>query len=322
MKILGQILLWTGFLAAAIASVSRKEYDFLPENEQTAFKNLNADAWLTRFELEEWTDKKIGEMSSDEFASFLESHTKNLNSRATEEKKFKKLLGTPVEKLSTKDLEYLNEKLEALKSAASDREQEEQNKKDGIKPPKQSEEQIALERKKTRRISKADLIKQRTVELPKRWTTVPWLWYGLAFAVGVAGVVLLRMESKASESDTVSVESEMATISSSIQVLKSNLGDLKEQLPTMEPRDVVHFIESECSPAYADFADARNGIRHKYGLQTFADIMTQFSSGERMTNRAWSAAADGYMEEVKNCIELACTYINNTSQMIADKEKA
>lgn len=36
---------------------------------------------------------------------------------------------------------------------------------------------------------------------------------------------------------------------------------------------------------------------HLFGLQTYADIMSNFAAGERYINRVWSASADGYDEE-------------------------
>ncbi|NCF73477.1 MAG: hypothetical protein GWP67_08250 [Gammaproteobacteria bacterium] len=45
------------------------------------------------------------------------------------------------------------------------------------------------------------------------------------------------------------------------------------------------------------FADARESMVHLFGLQTYADIMSNFAAGERYINRVWSASADGYDEE-------------------------
>ena len=36
---------------------------------------------------------------------------------------------------------------------------------------------------------------------------------------------------------------------------------------------------------------------HLFGLQTYADIMSDFATGERYINRVWSASADGYDNE-------------------------
>ncbi len=322
MRILGQVLLWTGFLAAAIAAVSKKEFDFLADAEKEAFKELNKDAWFTKFELEQWAGE-IREMDSDAFVAFLKSHTTEVNDRAAAEKEYKRLKDAKLSSLSTKEINLLSTKfIDQFRAAAEAREKEEQNKKDGIKPPSKTDEQLAIERKKSTRVNKEQLIKLRTVELPNRWTTVRWFWYAAAMIIGIAGVVLLRMQSKAVESDTVSTEAEFSIIAASMKTLQSSIAQLKENLDEMEPEQVVHFIDDQCSTAYADFAEARNALRRKFGLQGFADIMTQFSSAERMTNRAWSAAADGYMNEVKDCVELASIHISKTSDLIAENERS
>ena len=40
-------------------------------------------------------------------------------------------------------------------------------------------------------------------------------------------------------------------------------------------------------------------MRHLFGLQPYADIMSAFAAGERYINRVWSASTDGYVDEVK-----------------------
>ena len=46
------------------------------------------------------------------------------------------------------------------------------------------------------------------------------------------------------------------------------------------------------------FVDNRESIGHAFGLQAYADVMTQFATGERYLNRCWSASTDGYADEV------------------------
>jgi hypothetical protein len=44
--------------------------------------------------------------------------------------------------------------------------------------------------------------------------------------------------------------------------------------------------------------------------------MTQFSSAERFVNRAWSAAADGYLDETKSSLEIAENYLIGASDLM------
>ncbi|MDH5499992.1 MAG: hypothetical protein OEY72_02700 [Gammaproteobacteria bacterium] len=53
------------------------------------------------------------------------------------------------------------------------------------------------------------------------------------------------------------------------------------------------------------FADARESMVHLFGLQTYADIMSDFATGERYINRVWSASADGYDNEADDYLKKA-----------------
>ena len=37
---------------------------------------------------------------------------------------------------------------------------------------------------------------------------------------------------------------------------------------------------------------------HVFGMQNYADVMSNFAAGERYINRVWSASTDGYVDEV------------------------
>ena len=43
----------------------------------------------------------------------------------------------------------------------------------------------------------------------------------------------------------------------------------------------------------------------RFGLQTYANVMSAFAASERLINRTWSASADGYVDEVRTCLALA-----------------
>ncbi len=64
------------------------------------------------------------------------------------------------------------------------------------------------------------------------------------------------------------------------------------------------------------FADARESMVHLFGLQTYADIMSDFATGERYINRVWSASADGYDSEADDYLKKAAL------QFDAAKEKS
>jgi hypothetical protein len=64
----------------------------------------------------------------------------------------------------------------------------------------------------------------------------------------------------------------------------------------------------------AAFVDARPRLIAKIGMGGYAELMDRFAAGERQINRAWSAAADGYLDEATRCL-------SNVPAMLAEAEK-
>ena len=148
------------------------------------------------------------------------------------------------------------------------------------------------------------------------WQTIPWPVYAGSMAVGMVGVVLLRASVKAEIQHTVRVEGEFETLTSSLGILRSNVAELRGNLDEIKPHDIVSYIDDNCVAHFGDFADARNALVQRFGLQRFADVMTQFASAERFVNRAWSAAADGYINEASKSLQRAEDHLNQASRLI------
>lgn len=134
---------------------------------------------------------------------------------------------------------------------------------------------------------------------------VEWGAYAATFAVGAAGVVVLRATSRRSAE-------EQAAASSGIAALSTNLNNvcnwLKQHNGTSDTMDVYEIharIDEHLAPELRAFADGREAIIDARGLDTYAAVMSQFATAERTINRAWSASADGYIDEVRVCLERA-----------------
>lgn len=152
------------------------------------------------------------------------------------------------------------------------------------------------------------------------WQTIPWGQYLISAAIGVAGIILLRRDkatrnaqSAASETGLESVRRELAAAAERVSELKSNLEDF-----TCE--EVLAFIDDKCVTHLAEFADGRMVLAHRFGSSVYATIMTEFASGERYLNRAWSAAADGYVDEVEACVDHAHTFFQAAVQHLQTAE--
>jgi hypothetical protein len=66
-----------------------------------------------------------------------------------------------------------------------------------------------------------------------------------------------------------------------------------------------------------DFVMARSTLIHTYGLREYAELMTDFSIAERNINRAWSASADGYIDEVWLSLERANRQLQTVAEHLA-----
>ena len=87
------------------------------------------------------------------------------------------------------------------------------------------------------------------------------------------------------------------------------------------PSEVVHFIDTQCVDPLAEFADSRQAMVKRFGMKVYADVMTEFASAERMVNRSWSAAADGYVDEVDKCLKMACEHFARADELLTAAEQ-
>lgn len=137
------------------------------------------------------------------------------------------------------------------------------------------------------------------------WGLISWPWYLGSVAVAIAGVVMLYRAKSTEGQQSELTKSNLQEIKSSLDKLITNLGSLRGSLDTMPPSQITKYIDDVLADDFRIFADGRDSITAEHDLSTFAEVMTQFAAGERSVNRAWSAAADGYVDEVATCLERA-----------------
>ncbi|MEM8735261.1 MAG: hypothetical protein AAGG44_13605 [Planctomycetota bacterium] len=149
------------------------------------------------------------------------------------------------------------------------------------------------------------------------WQTIPWFLYGSAFVIGVIGVLILRAdkasksaEDSASETGLTAVKEHLANGAEAVARLHGNLSE-------MTCEDVLEYIDTECVPHFAEFAEGRSTIANRFGNMAYAEVMTEFASGERYVNRAWSAAADGYVDEVEASVAHAHAFMQAANTCLA-----
>ncbi|MEM9379933.1 MAG: hypothetical protein AAGB93_08265 [Planctomycetota bacterium] len=147
---------------------------------------------------------------------------------------------------------------------------------------------------------------------------VNWLHYGLCAGLMVAGMVALR------RARAVDLEQAGERHDSDIAVLQRSLAALIEKVRGFESAQgdedqltVYQRIDAELMEDIDAFVEARESMIPKLGMQRYADIMSPFANGERLLNRAWSASADGYVDEVRSCIAGARAELEKAAEQLA-----
>lgn len=134
---------------------------------------------------------------------------------------------------------------------------------------------------------------------------VNWNYFLLALAVGIIGIVMVRLFDRRHYRSEERLTGHLSDIKNSLSGIVNNITALCDAEDMDDPYQVHKKIDELFNEDIITFVDARTAIGSVYGLQQYADIMSYFASAERALNRAWSASTDGYINEVKNSLQKA-----------------
>jgi len=82
--------------------------------------------------------------------------------------------------------------------------------------------------------------------------------------------------------------------------------------PELEIEELHERIDRLVSGPLVSFVENRTSLIDALGMSVYAGIMSTFSPGERALNRAWSAATDGYRDEVLASVAKAAEAFERT----------
>ncbi len=152
------------------------------------------------------------------------------------------------------------------------------------------------------------------VEIPEDgWHLIPWSWYIPSAIVCLVGAGLIQIANRSHGQKSDKTEASLEEIKDSLNRLCEQTSTLGNAMLKLPPSKIVERIDDELADDLRAFADGRESIVAEFGLDCFADVMTNFAAGERAINRAWSAAADGYVDEAKTCIDRAANLLQEAS---------
>lgn len=138
---------------------------------------------------------------------------------------------------------------------------------------------------------------------------VDWTLFAIAAFISAAGVIIAkRLDSADARSESV-LNTNRTELNESI----ANIVKQLDETAHASGEQLRDWIDEQLRPDLRRFADARESMVHLYGLQTYADIMSNFATGERYINRVWSSSADGYESE-------AATYLKKAAEQFAEAQ--
>ena len=143
---------------------------------------------------------------------------------------------------------------------------------------------------------------------------VDWLMFGIAAVAAIAGVILAKRADKAAATSGEVLENNRNELNESLDNVVRDLKDRMTASPDAGGTELRDWIDDKLRPDLRRFVEARESMVHLYGMQTYADIMSEFAAGERYINRVWSTTADGYDEE-------AWVYLERAAEQFEDAQK-
>lgn len=136
-------------------------------------------------------------------------------------------------------------------------------------------------------------------------TQINWSWFVPVLALGLAGLYVYRKAHHGEARESHRLSGNLQILETSLTNILGNLETLNadsSELPVYEARfEIDRLLREDLN----NFANARESMKHIFGLQNYADVMSAFAAGERYINRVWSASTDGYVDEVRNYLERA-----------------
>ncbi|HMP78296.1 MAG TPA: hypothetical protein PKD54_02480 [Pirellulaceae bacterium] len=150
------------------------------------------------------------------------------------------------------------------------------------------------------------------------WSTIPWGTYSLGLLLGIVGGVMIHCSKRQTDRARLDNADGLPQVRQRLGELVERLENLNAGLDAMKPQQILDFIEQHCQESFDSFAHHRLALADHFGLTAYAQVMSEVASAERFTNRAWSAAADGYIDEVQASIQRALAHITLAAQLFGE----
>lgn len=135
--------------------------------------------------------------------------------------------------------------------------------------------------------------------------TTNWARFLPAAMVAIIGVITIKRQARGHARSEQVLTANRAELGASLGRIVRDLEQISAEAESLSTTALRHAIDERLRDDLRRFADARESLIHLYGLQAYADILSDFAAGERYVNRVWSAAADDYEAEARCYIDRA-----------------
>lgn len=132
-----------------------------------------------------------------------------------------------------------------------------------------------------------------------------WSLFLPAAIAAIAGVFIIKREARGEARAEHVLTANRTELGDSLGNIVRDLEEIGSEAGALSTVMLRDAIDDRLRNDLRRFADARESLVHLYGLQAYADIMSDFAAGERYLNRVWSAAADGYDAEAWSYVHKA-----------------
>ncbi len=148
-----------------------------------------------------------------------------------------------------------------------------------------------------------------------------WTLFIPAALAGVAGVYLIKRHTSGEARSEQVLTANRAELNESLGNIVHNLERMNEAGDSISTENLRAEIDGRLREDLRRFADARESLVHLFGLQAYANVMSDFAAGERYVNRIWSASADGYDGEARRFLAKAEAQFRAASQQLESVAK-
>jgi hypothetical protein len=143
-----------------------------------------------------------------------------------------------------------------------------------------------------------------------------WPVFLVGFVATVTGLVIWWKDVFASRAVLKNDDSDGANPLSLLESLLPQLRQLAEEIDELEGTDIAERVEHLLEHTVLPFAESRQRLFDRLGMRVGAEILITAAFGERMLNRTWSAAADGYLEEARNSFRDGAAAFEEAARMV------